>query len=80
VADLLSSQIEKIGPTKVVNVNTDHAPEMMAAWEILKARYPWISFTGCQNHTTHLLSKDIVNVPEVKAVIEDCKDVAQFFR
>lgn len=71
--------IEAIGPPKVVAFVSDNAPNMRAAWAILRILYPWIVFTGCKAHILHLVCSDVCKIKLVHDTIQWCKDIAKFF-
>jgi hypothetical protein len=71
---LFTDVIEKIGKNKIVAVTTDNAKNMMAALSILKKKYPWILFSGCQAHCIDLAAKDLCaekgsKIPEITQLL-----------
>ena len=79
VANLIITQIERIGETNVVQVVTDTCSVMKAAWKIIEARFPWITCTCCGPHVLSLELCDIGKIPEVAAIIAKCQKVLKRF-
>uniref|UniRef100_A0A914D7Z1 DUF659 domain-containing protein n=1 Tax=Acrobeloides nanus TaxID=290746 RepID=A0A914D7Z1_9BILA len=79
IAEILSQEIERVGPEKVIGLITDNAANMKAAWRILQQKYPWLLCYGCKNHIFHLTTKDICSIEPVKELIKESKDLADFF-
>lgn len=80
IANGIDAIIEEVGKSKVAAVITDNAPNMKAAWKILKRKYPHKVFLGCWAHAIHLWIKDILNLPWADNIIQDGKNIINFFR
>jgi len=92
IKELLSAEIEKIGnyfkayifkflgAKKIVSIVTDNAANMKLAWELLTKKYPWIVFEGCKAHSVDLAAKDLCKLPFVIEIVENCVEIAKFFR
>ena len=78
--DLASVISELGGQPKVVAVTTDNASNMKAAQEVLAKEYPGIITLGCSSHHLNLLINDIFKLPAVKAIWDEVKDVAKYFK
>ena len=72
--------IDEIGTSKVAAVITDNAPNMKAAWKILQRKYPQKIFLGCWAHAIHLWIKDILNLSWADNIIQDGKNIINYFR
>lgn len=59
---------------------TDNAPNMKKAWKLLGKKYPWIVFEGCKAHSVDLAAKDLCETSSISSVIDQCVDIAKFFR
>ena len=80
ICETLSREIEKLGSRKVIALVTDNAPNMRCAWNLLEHKYPWIIFDGCKAHSIDLAAKDLSKVPFVAGLVQDCINIAKFFR
>jgi len=84
IAGILSEEIEKAGPQKVVALVTDYSINMKSAWTIINQKFPWIicglSGSGCKAHALNLLALDIAGIPFVKKTLDDSLAIAKFFR
>ncbi|KAE9546800.1 hypothetical protein FO519_009988 [Halicephalobus sp. NKZ332] len=80
ICKVLSSEIEKLGPQKIVALVTDNAPNMKAAWKLINQSYPWIVCEGCKAHGVDLAAKDLCKLDFVSEIVNKCIEVAKFFR
>uniref|UniRef100_A0A914D6N0 DUF659 domain-containing protein n=1 Tax=Acrobeloides nanus TaxID=290746 RepID=A0A914D6N0_9BILA len=78
MANLLKQVIDEIGPTKVVAITSDHAANLLAAWRLIQAEYPWIILSCCKAHLLDLVVQDILKLGVAHQVMEQCKSVAKF--
>lgn len=79
IYSVLKSVIKEVGPNKIQAVVTDNAPNMKAAWELLKEDYPHLITYGCIAHSLNLLAKDFLKLQSVKQIIAQAKDIIKFF-
>lgn len=80
IANGIDNIIDEIGTSKVAAVITDNAPNMKAAWKILQRKYPQKIFLGCWAHAIHLWIKDILNLSWADNIIQDGKNIINYFR
>jgi len=80
IANGIDNIIDEIGISKVAAVITDNAPNMKAAWRILQRKYPQKIFLGCWAHAIHLWIKDILNLSWADNIIQDGKNIINYFR
>ena len=79
IADVIMAAIEKIGPSKVVQVITDNAPVCKAAGLIIESRYDHIFWTPCIVHNLNLILEEIGNkVPWIKELTGDAREIIKF--
>ena len=76
----LETTMEEAGINKFTAVITDNAPNMKAAWKILKQKYPKKNFLGCWAHGIHLWMKDIIRIEWTKEILEKAKKLSNYFR
>ena len=76
----LETTMKEAGINKFGAVITDNAPNMKAAWKILKQKYPQKIFLGCWAHGIHLWMKDIINIGWIKDILEKAKKLSIYFR
>lgn len=70
IYELLCGYIEKIGPSKVVQVVTDSASNNKLAGKLLEVKYPHLFWTPCAAHCLDLILEDIFNMPNMKKTFE----------
>jgi hypothetical protein len=80
IANGIETIIEEVGTSKVAAVITDNAANMKAAWRILQRKYPQKIFLGCWAHAIHLWIKDILNLSWANNIIQDSKNIINYFR
>src|SRR3954465_8237660 len=76
----LENTMIEAGINKFTAVITDNAPNMKAAWKILKQKYPKKIFLGCWAHGIHLWMKDIINIEWINNILGQAKKLAIYFR
>ena len=76
----LEATMEEAGINKFAAVITDNAPNMKAAWKILKQKYPQKIFLGCWAHGIHLWMKDLLSIEWTKNMLEKAKKLSIYFR
>ncbi|CAB4403798.1 unnamed protein product, partial [Rhizophagus irregularis] len=76
----LETTMKNAGINKFGAIITDNAPNMKAAWKILKQKYPKKIFLGCWAHGIHLWMKDIISIEWIKEIIEKAKKLLIYFR
>jgi len=59
---------------------TDNAPNMKAAWNLLRNDFPWIIFEGCKAHGIDLAAKDLCKLEFIVEVVDKCVEIVKFFR
>jgi hypothetical protein len=67
-------------PTDVSAFCTDNASNMKSAWQLLKAKYPWLFCYGCTAHSLNLLAGDFSKISTVKTTLHENRSVSRFFR
>lgn len=67
-------------PTDVSAFCTDNASNMKSAWQLLKAKYPWLFCYGCTAHSLNLLAGDFSKINTVKTTLHENRSVSRFFR
>ncbi|CAG8794482.1 12809_t:CDS:1, partial [Gigaspora rosea] len=80
IAEGIDKVIQELGVDKFVAVITDNAPNMKAAWHILKNKYPTKVFLECWAHGINLWIKDILKLDWPKNVLETSKEIINYFR
>jgi hypothetical protein len=80
IANGIDAIIEEVGVSKVAAIIIDNAPNMKAAWKILRRKYPYKIFLGCWAHAIHLWIIDILNLSWANNIIEEGKKIINFFR
>ncbi|CAG8813584.1 27945_t:CDS:2 [Gigaspora margarita] len=80
IAEGIDKVMQELGVDKFVAVVTDNAPNMKAAWRILKNQYPTKVFLGCWAHGINLWIKDILKLDWPKNVLETSKEIINYFR
>jgi hypothetical protein len=78
LADLLETQIDKIGKEYVVQVVTDNGSNFKAAGRILMERIPHLFWTPCAAHCLDLMLEDIGKIKEFSTCINWAKKVSKF--
>jgi hypothetical protein len=79
IDDILIKAIEKIGPTKGVQVIMDKVVICKATNLIVESRYDYIFWTPCIVHNLNMLSKEIDNkVLWIKEFIGQARDIIKF--
>ena len=79
IADVIMAAIEKIGPSKVVQVITDNAPVCKAAGLIIESRYDHIFWTPCIVHNLNLILEEIDDkVPWIKELTGQAREIIKF--
>jgi hypothetical protein len=53
---------------------------MKKAWKLLSKKYEWIIFEGCKAHSVNLAAKDLCNKTVIGLTINQCVEIAKFFR
>ncbi|GBB92994.1 hypothetical protein RclHR1_20980003 [Rhizophagus clarus] len=79
IAKGLEATMEEAGINKFSAIITDNAPNMKAAWKMLKQKYPKKIFLGCWVHGIHLWMKDILNIDWTKDILEKAKKLSNYF-
>ncbi|CAG8793384.1 36465_t:CDS:2, partial [Gigaspora margarita] len=69
IAEGIDKVMQELGIDKFVAVITDNAPNMKAAWRILKNQYPTKVFLGCWAHGINLWIKDILKLDWPKTAL-----------
>ena len=80
IAEGLETTMKEAGINKFNAVITDNAPNMKAAWKILKQKYSKKVFLGCWAHGIHLWMKDIISIEWIKDIIEKGKKLSIYYR
>lgn len=94
ISDLLAIEVEKLGkilkllflpililgPQKIISIVTDNAANMKKAWKLLNKKYPWIIFEGCKAHSVDLAAKDLCKTQFISSIVDQCVEIAKFFR
>ncbi|KAL0433027.1 UNVERIFIED_CONTAM: hypothetical protein Slati_2637000 [Sesamum latifolium] len=73
ISQFISSGIEEIGPSNVVQFVTDNASNYIAAGYMIEQKYPHIVKTSCAAHCLDLIIEDIDEVPLVKSTLENAR-------
>lgn len=58
---------------------TDNASVMRKTWRLLRDRIPELWTFGCAPHVFNLHVKEIIELEEFKATVEDCQKIAVYF-
>ncbi|CAL5411674.1 unnamed protein product [Camellia sinensis] len=75
IANLMKETINEVGPSNVVQVITDNAPNCKAAGQLIEAQFPHILWTPCVVHTLNLALKNICaakNIERNEVTYEEC--------
>lgn len=80
IAEILKTEIERVGPSKVIAVVTDNARNMKLAWQLLQEKYPHLIIFGCLAHGLNLLAKDIINLNTIQTILSKCKVIVKLFK
>ncbi|XP_028075050.1 uncharacterized protein LOC114277358 isoform X2 [Camellia sinensis] len=75
IANLMKEVINEVGPSNVVQVITDNAPNCKAAGQLIEAQFPHILWTPCVVHTLNLALKNICaakNIEKNEVTYEEC--------
>ncbi|CAL5330067.1 unnamed protein product [Camellia sinensis] len=75
IANLMKEVINEVGPSNVVQVITDNAPNCKAAEQLIEAQFPNILWTPCVVHTLNLALKNICaakNIERNEVTYEEC--------
>ncbi|KAM4704757.1 uncharacterized protein WCC33_009581 [Rhinophrynus dorsalis] len=79
IANVLSEEIERAGPSRVQALVTDNAINMKNAWQILKVKYPHLIMFGCLGHGLTFLANYIVTETTLKVTLENCEEIVKEF-
>ncbi|CAG8835399.1 27303_t:CDS:2, partial [Gigaspora margarita] len=80
IAEGIDKVMQELGVDKFVAIITDNAPNMKAAWRILKNQYPTKVFLGCWAHGINLWIKDILKLDWPKSILDTSKEIINYFR
>ena len=80
IAEMIKSKINEIGCEKVFALCADNAANMRLAWHLLHGDFPSLVCFGCAAHGFSLYAKDIVKIPEVKAVVSNANAVLKWLK
>ncbi|KAL0461872.1 UNVERIFIED_CONTAM: hypothetical protein Slati_0074800, partial [Sesamum latifolium] len=78
ISQFISSGIEEIGPSNVVQFVTDNASNYIAAGYMIEQKYPHIVKTSCAAYCLDLILEDIDEVPLVKSTLENARKIVKF--
>jgi hypothetical protein len=78
VAQLLSEQIDAIGPELVVQVVSDNGSNYKAAGRLLMEKYPTLYWTPCAAHCLDLMLEDVGKIKEFGICIAKAKRTTRF--
>ena len=82
IADVISSVIDEVGASNVVQVVMDNAKNCKHAGKILKQRYPHVYSCGCNTHSLNLVLKDWYKSEDTKwfaSIIDIACKIVKFF-
>lgn len=79
IFDISKSVIDEL-VIKPVAFLTDHGSNMVKAWTLLEAHYPWMLCYGCGAHSLELLAKDILKLSSFRFVHSHHKLISSAFR
>ena len=72
--------ILELGPNKVAALINEGAANMLAAYEIIRNKFPHIQAFRCTSHTLNLLAKDIEKLNITNEYINRCRDIIKIFK
>lgn len=75
IGNLLLKAIDMVGSSRVVQVCTDNAANMLSAGKVVMDKYPHITHTPCTSHCLDLLLEDWGDVEECKELCEDAASI-----
>ncbi|XP_078158838.1 uncharacterized protein LOC144554393 [Carex rostrata] len=78
ILQFVESGVKEVGEENVLQVVTDNAAANMKAAELFMAKYPRIYWTSCAAHSIDLMLESISKQQEIRDVIRNTKEVANF--
>ena len=76
----ISQVLEEVGVSKFCAVVSDHATNVALAKKLIAEKYPSILPMRCITHYINLLSNDIIKLSWVENIINECKEVINYFK
>ena len=70
MSKIIGEVIEEVGPSKVLGLCTDNAPNMVKAWNILREKYS-IECYGCLAHGLNLIFTDIKKLSSFETKLKE---------